>query len=108
MNSTFSSNILVCRLTGPELTKRKIKLQKEVFARVQQVEEVNEGYIFHFPDDDKLLLRIMDYMLTEKQCCPFFRYDLGIKANGEGVILKVSGTPEAKETLKALMGKSGK
>ena len=106
MDSNFSQSTLVCRLTGPELAERKAALQKEVFSKVQRVEEVSDGYLFHFPDDNDLLFKIMDYMLAEKQCCPFFNYDLGIKANGAGATLKVSGTPEAKETLKALLGKA--
>ena len=103
MDSTTSSGPFVCKLTGPEFQKRKAELQKEVFAQVSEVEEVENGYVFYFTGEESFVLKLMDYILAENKCCPFFQHDLSIKANQAGIAWKVSGAPEAKEMIKMLV-----
>ncbi|MDN5214874.1 hypothetical protein QQ020_22530 [Fulvivirgaceae bacterium BMA12] len=107
-NPIVSPNQYVCQLTGPELAKRKAKLQEEVFSQVKQITEVENGYVFHFADDDDFLLKLMDYMLAEKKCCAFFQFDLSVKAHGGGIDWKISGPAEAKEMLRLLVEDVGK
>jgi len=98
-----TSNVWACKLQGPELMKRKAALEKEVFALVKEIEEKPDGYLFHFEDTDDFLLTLVDYMLAEQKCCPFFQFDLMIKANHGGIGLKVSGPPEVKEMVKMMV-----
>lgn len=96
---------LACKLTGPELLKRKSMLQKEIFAQVLKSEEKDDGYTFYFKDDEDFLLTMMDYVLAEKKCCPFLTYQLSIQPNGEGISLSVSGPPPAKDMIRMLVNK---
>ncbi len=96
----LSSDKLVCLLQGPELTQRLGELKTEIFQHLQSMEEVEKGYIFHFPDDKEFILKLMDYVLAERSCCPFFQFDLSFAPQNSGVALQVSGPPEAKEMLR--------
>lgn len=95
--------VWACKLQGPELMARKAALGEDVFARVKKIEEKTDGYLFHFEDKDDFLLTLVDYMLAEQKCCPFFQFDLNIKPNHEGIGLKVSGPPKAKEMIKMMV-----
>ena len=105
MKSELSDSDLVCQLTGPELIKRKNALQQEVFHKVRKISEQKEGFTFYFDDEDEFLLKLTDYMLAEKKCCPFFSFKLSIGANNAGIALTVTGPPEAKELLKEMVKK---
>ena len=103
MDSTSASGLFVCKLTGPELQKRKAALQQEIFSQVKELKEVENGYIFHFMDEGDFIEKLVDYMLAEKKCCPFFQFDLSILANNAGIAWKITGPPEAKEMIKSLV-----
>ncbi len=107
-NPINPSGQYLCQLTGPELAKRKAKLQEEVFSQVLKITEAEDGYVFYFADDDDFLLKLMDYMLAEKKCCSFFQFDLSIKAHKGGIAWKISGAAEAKEMLRVLVEDIGK
>ncbi|MEP5614169.1 MAG: hypothetical protein ABJP45_18090 [Cyclobacteriaceae bacterium] len=102
MDSTLNSSLFVCKLTGPELQKRKAALQKEIFERVEKVTEAENGYIFYFKDEGDFIEKLVDYTLAEKKCCPFFQFDLTIRPDNEGIEWKLSGPDGAKEIMKDL------
>lgn len=97
MDSSYTNSGLVCKLTGPELAQRLEQLKLEIFAEVKQTEEVENGFVFHFADDNDFVLKLIDYILTERSCCPFFKFDLTFQPNRGGIALKISGPIEAKE-----------
>ena len=100
---TMDSQLLVCKLNGPELIERKQALQKEVFAQMISYEELEKGFIFRFAFEENFLIKLTDYMLAEKKCCPFFQYELKIKAHTAGIELAVSGEGEAKEMVRSMI-----
>lgn len=97
------SEQLVCKMIGAEKAEKKELLKTEIFSQVIKVEEVNNGYILNFEDKDDILLKLTDYLMIEKECCPFFIFDLNIKPNSNGISLKISGQDGAKEMLKPLI-----
>lgn len=101
MNSTVSG--FSCLLTSSELVERKHELQQEVFSEVKKVEEVNDGFLFHFNDDEKLLSNLFYYILAEKACCPFFQQDISIGSDHSGITWKVSGKTGVKEVLQEML-----
>ncbi len=93
------SDVLACQLSGDEFQKRKAVLQEKVFSRVKKVEELENGYAFFFEQEGDQLITVVDYMLAENKCCPFFKQDLSILPNGEGFIWKLTGSEQVKELL---------
>ena len=100
---TMESQLLVCKLNGPELIERKQALQKEVFSQMISYEELEKGFLFRFAFEENFLIKLTDYMLAEKKCCPFFQYELKIQPHAEGIELAVSGEGEAKEMVRSLI-----
>ncbi len=95
-----SNTELVCTLTSAEFLERKNALQKEIFSQVRRAEELDDGYRFYFTDaDDQLLPSLFQYILAEKECCPFFRHVATIEPHNGGIIWEVSGSGGAKEIL---------
>ncbi len=93
IDSAQSAQLIVCKLSGPELQKRKEALRKEVFASLERSERLENGYIFHFLDKEGLLIKIADYMVAEHECCPFFDFDLAVRSGR--ITWTIAGPPEA-------------
>lgn len=102
-NSSNQPVELVCKFVGEELAEKKELLKKEIFSQVQKTEEANDGYVLYFEDKNDILLKLSDYLMIEKECCPFFTFNLNILSNSKGIALKIAGSDDAKSMLKPLV-----
>lgn len=93
---------LVCKLTGPELMKRKNQIREQLFSRVKNVEEIETGYNFFFDYDPDLILKLTDWIITENSCCPFFTFNTTLHGENN-VRLQMTGPEKAKELIKSLI-----
>ena len=103
-SSRVSSHQLVCKLTGPEFRKRLDDLRDHVFTKAESYQETAKGYIFQFKNNDDFLRILLDYILSERHCCPFFDFELSIKANEANAMLLISGPEGAKEMIEMMIG----
>jgi len=94
-----SEESLVCLLTGAEQAERKEILQKEIFSQVKKVEEIESGFIFYFEYEEIFLIKMMDYIIAENNCCPFFTFETKLHSKDD-VSLKITGSKQAKEMIK--------
>lgn len=90
---------LSCSLTSEELRDRIAMLRNEVFPKITKKEELKEGYIYYFEDEDDLAIKILEFIGKEKQCCPFFKFDLSILPFKKGIALQISGSKGVKAFL---------
>lgn len=90
---------LSCSLTSEELRERIAMLRKEVFPKMIKKEELEEGYIYYFEDEGDLAIKILEFIGKEKQCCPFFKFDLSILPFKKGLALQISGSEGVKAFL---------
>ncbi|HLT72944.1 MAG TPA: hypothetical protein VKZ75_09845 [Cyclobacteriaceae bacterium] len=93
---------LVCKLTTPELQKRKATVIAELRALVLERNELNDGYSYHFDGSDQNLDRLTEFIKTERMCCDFFTFRLIVNENA--AVLDVCGPPGAKEFLEMEVG----
>jgi hypothetical protein len=89
---------ITCKLTTPELQKRKATVIAELRALVIERRETADGYVFAFQADDQTIDKLVDFIKTERQCCDFFTFQLTIEENNAS--LNISGPEGAKEFLK--------
>jgi hypothetical protein len=89
---------ITCKLTTPELQKRRATVIAELKALVITRQETADGYVFAFQADDQTLDKLVDFIKTERQCCDFFTFQLTIEENNAS--LNISGPEGAKEFLK--------
>src|ERR1041385_8064265 len=91
---------LSCKLTSPELQKRKTtvidSLQKQILGK----KELDNGFSFRFPGNDVTIDRLNEFIKTERQCCPFFNFDLKITGDTNSVWMDVTGRDGTKEFIK--------
>ncbi len=91
---------LQCKLIGEELSERKKILQKEIFSNVERRNETSNGVIYYFNDDSILLETVLEHILIEKTCCPFFKFDVSILPFNYGFALQISGPEAALDLIK--------
>ncbi len=99
-----TTTALVCLLSGKEFIERKELLQKEIFSQLKNTEEIEDGFILYFSFDEEFILKLMDYIISEIKCCPFFTFDTKLHANTD-IRLIVTGPQQAKEMLRVVLEK---
>lgn len=95
----FFKGAIQCSLTSEALLERKQQLKEKVFSKVIKKEQTQNGYIFYFNNDAKILEETLEFVLKEKACCPFFKFDISILPYNYGFAFQISGAEEALEML---------
>jgi len=88
---------LACTLSAAELRERGDGVVAPLFARVQRIEETPDGYCFAFPAEAEGVRDLMEFILSERDCCPFFTFELGFPSPHESVWLTLRGGEGVKE-----------
>jgi hypothetical protein len=89
---------VTCKLSTPELQKRKATVIAELKAFVLTRKELPEGYGFEFEGTDEILDKLNTFIKTERMCCDFFKFQLSVEDNK--AVLNITGGEGAKEFLK--------
>jgi hypothetical protein len=91
---------LSCKLTTPELQKRKSTVLESLRKQVLETKELNDGYAFKFPGTDKMIDELIEFIKTERECCDFFTFNLSVSGDKTGVWMGISGPEGAKDFIK--------
>ena len=86
---------VACSLTDAELEARGDE-NDELFAHAREVEELADGYRFAGPADDCGLPALLQFILAERACCPFFTFELQFPSPHQVVWVAIRGNEEAK------------
>jgi hypothetical protein len=95
---TATQKPVTCKLTTPELQKRKATVIAELKALVLERKELSDGYLYKFEGSDQNLDKLNEFIKTERMCCDFFTFNLKVEENVAR--LTISGPEGAKEFLK--------
>ena len=90
---------VACSLTAAELEVRGDE-NTELFAHARAVEELADGYRFAFPADDDGVPALLQFILAERACCPFFTFELQFPSPHDVVWLAIRGNEDAKEIVR--------
>lgn len=98
----MSANIpLACTLSDADLQVRSREVA-DLFAQATAVEELADGYAFAFPASDDWAHQLLDFVVFERACCPFYTFGLRFPSPHEAMWLDVRGErAEVKEMLRA-------
>lgn len=91
------SSELSCKLTTPELQKRKETALKNLREQVITKKELENGYAFQFPGTDKVLDQLSEFIKTERACCDFFIFGLSVSGDKSEIWLELTGPEGAKD-----------
>ena len=89
---------VTCKLTTPELQKRKATVIADLKSLVLERKELEDGYSYKFEGKDEILDKLNDFIKTERMCCDFFTFQVTVEENT--ALLKITGPNGAKEFLK--------
>lgn len=89
--------VLACKLTSPELRKRKETVLASLRKQVIRKKELSNGYAFTFAGTDKMVDELTEFVKTERQCCDFFTFGITVKGDQSETILEITGVEGTKE-----------
>ncbi len=78
LSNTGKSEAVSCRLTSPELRKRKEEVVAVLKAKVLQKQELPDGYKYKFEATDDMLDQLIQFIKSERLCCNFFYFNLAV------------------------------
>ncbi len=97
-------NQFSCKLTTKELQNRKktvlLSLKEQLLAR----KEFKNGFAFVFPDTDKMIDELIEFIKTERTCCDFLIFELLIKGDKCVIELKLTGKEGVKDFITEEIG----
>ena len=85
------SKDLTCKLTTPELRKRKETVIASLKSQVLDRQELANGYSYKFKGSDNLLDELNEFIKTERQCCNFFDFGVAVKGDTSTAVLTITG-----------------
>lgn len=94
---------IACTLSGAELVDRGDEV-KDLFAAVEEVRELADGYAFRFPGSDTMAVSLLEFTLAERRCCPFFTFELVFEPNEGPIWVQLRGSAAVKEFVASAWG----
>ncbi|WP_162902995.1 hypothetical protein [Taibaiella koreensis] len=85
---------MACRLTTPELQKRKASVIASLKKKITQRKELPEGFAYLFAATDNTIDELTAFIKTERLCCDFFDFSLSFE--GDALWLTITGGPGVK------------
>jgi hypothetical protein len=67
---------IACRLTSETAVRQRIADARTLFRQAQTVKELPDGYAFQFSGTAETIGPLLDFIVTERECCPFFTIEL--------------------------------
>ena len=103
-SASNQSGVLSCKLSTPQLMKRKETVLKKLKQQVLDTKELMDGYAFKFPGNDKLVDELTEFIKTERTCCDFFIFGLSISGDKSEAWLTLTGPEGAKDFIRDELG----
>lgn len=63
---------------------------RKILAQATGRRKVDDGVIVDFPNDDTTARTLLEFVLAERRCCPFFIYEIALSP-GLSLRLRASG-----------------
>ncbi|MBS4027536.1 MAG: hypothetical protein KGZ58_02770 [Ignavibacteriales bacterium] len=98
------SGELSCKLTTPELQKRKETVIASLKQQILDKKELQDGYAFKFAGTDEILDELTEFIKTERACCDFFTFGLSVSGDKSEAWLELTGVDGAKDFITTELG----
>ena len=88
--------IIACTLTDPAQRRAREAEVGNLFQTCQAVAELPDGYTLRFAGDTATFTQLCAFLREERQCCPFFTFELLIAPDLGPLSLSLRGSPAVK------------
>ena len=96
---------IACTLTGAGLAERGDEVAS-LFATVEAVRELADGYAFRFPGNDTAATALLEFTLAERRCCPFFTFEMDFEPHAGPIWINLRGSAAVKEFVASAWGEA--
>ena len=100
----MSQEVIACKLVDAAFIARKEAIRTTLLAHVQEVQELEDGYAFGFGDGSITGAQLLEFIEAERECCPFFTFELIFEPHSGPRWLQLRGSPEIKTFIAAEFG----
>jgi len=87
---------IACDLAGGERNRRR-EAVGGLLNKSRLAGELEDGYEFAFPGEAGWAMRLTEFVVAERSCCPFFRFGLVFEPGGGEILLRVTGPDGTKQ-----------
>ena len=87
-------------LTQDERAHHK-QLSDKLWALRNAIVETEKGYEFQFSPQNVTLAELVDWVVAESKCCPFFDFHIDLENEGKLICLRLTGEPGVKQFIRA-------
>jgi hypothetical protein len=74
---------------------------RRIFTSVQEVRELETGYVLRLADEPDLLQTVVVFLHYERLCCPFFHFKLEMEPDQGPIWLHITGVTDVKAFLQS-------
>lgn len=101
-----SEPALACVINAIDAAHRPqhMELVTTIFASVQEVKALSNGFSFRVPTSSEMLLKIAEWMANERLCCPFFRFAVELEPGQGPIWIHLTGGEGVREFVTANFG----
>jgi hypothetical protein len=85
------------------LRQRWMTTGKQVYAAIEEVQELADGFACRLPMDTETLGKLTDYVSLDRLCCPFVHWTIEIEPNGGPLWLTMKGGDGVKALLRQIL-----
>ncbi len=105
---TLDESVIACDPNAVPVEQRGhwIATGKHVYASVQAVEDLPDGYRFRLPTDSAMLIQVADYISNERLCCAFLHFAVEVEPNRGPFWLHLTGGPGVKDYIRSVFATS--
>lgn len=98
MTTSFGEDkeVIACLLSERDQAQRADEAHQDLFPGLLAVEELPDGYGYQFPADDEWTAKVMAVVAAERQCCPFFTFEVVFEPHARGLWLRFRGSEAIK------------
>ena len=88
--------IIACTLVDAAFVARKEAIRASLLDYLQESRELEDGYAFRFDANAVRAAQLFDFIEAERECCPFFTFELIFEPENGPVWLRLRGSDEIK------------
>ena len=90
------NEVIACLLSERDYAIRSEELASGLFAAVEEVVELPDGYAYQFAGADSLVESLLEFIAAERRCCPFLGFEIAFAPHGGPLWLRMRGSPRVK------------
>jgi hypothetical protein len=83
-------NTFSCKLSLPELQKRKSTVIAQLKSIIVEKVELSNGFSYKFKNTDATIDLVANFIKTERECCDFFNFNMFVSRD-QYILMDISG-----------------